>query len=73
MAVRTSDEAANHLKKLKVPCGIPRTAEELAQSEHYNQRGNWIQYQDETLGETVTAYGFAPKMSRTQQKVWRGA
>jgi len=72
MAVRTSDEAADHLKKLKVPCGIPRTSEDLAKSEHYRQRGNWIQYQDETLGETVTAYGFAPKMSRTQQQVWRG-
>lgn len=72
MAVRTSDEAAAHLKKMKVPCGIPRTAEELAKSEHYIKRGNWIQYKDETLGETVTAYGFAPKMSATPQQVWRG-
>ncbi len=73
MAERTSDEAAAHLKKLKVPCGIPRTAEELANSEHYIKRGNWIKYKDETLNQEVTAYGFAPKMSETKQQVWRGA
>lgn len=72
MAERTSDEAANHLKSLKVPCGIPRTAEDLANSEHYKSRGNWIQYEDQTLGQTVTGFGFAPKMSRTKQQVWRG-
>jgi len=72
MAARTSDEAAAHLKAKKVPCGIPRTAEELAKSEHYHSRGNWIQYKDETLNQTVTAYGFAPKMSVTKQQVWRG-
>ncbi len=72
MAERTSEEAANHLKSLKVPCGIPRTAEDLANSEHYQKRGNWIQYEDQTLGKTVTGFGFAPKMSRTKQQVWRG-
>ena len=72
MLERTSEEAANHLKSLKVPCGIPRTAEELANSEHYQKRGNWIQYEDQTLQKTVTAFGFAPKMSQTKQQVWRG-
>ena len=72
MLERTSEEAANHLKSKKVPCGIPRTAKELANSEHYQKRGNWIQYEDQTLKQTVTAYGFAPKMSRTKQQVWRG-
>jgi crotonobetainyl-CoA:carnitine CoA-transferase CaiB-like acyl-CoA transferase len=73
MAARTSDEAAAELKKFKVPCGVPRTAEELVNNEHYKKRGNWIQYEDQTLGKTITAYGFAPKMSRTKQQVWRGA
>lgn len=72
MAARTSEEAASHLKSKKVPCGIPRTAEDLANNEHYQKRGNWIEYEDETLGKTVTAYGFAPKMSKTKQQVWRG-
>lgn len=72
MLERTSEEAANHLKTKRVPCGIPRTAEELANSEHYKKRGNWIQYEDQTLQKTVTAYGFAPKMSLTKQQVWRG-
>lgn len=73
MAARTSEEAAAHFRKFKVPCGIPRTAADLMNSEHYQKRGNWIQYKDETLGKTITAYGFAPKMSRTKQQVWRGA
>jgi crotonobetainyl-CoA:carnitine CoA-transferase CaiB-like acyl-CoA transferase len=73
MAERTSEEAAAHFRKFKVPCGIPRTAAELMNNEHYQKRGNWIQYRDETLGKTITAYGFAPKMSRTRQQVWRGA
>lgn len=72
MLERTSEEAANHLKSKKVPCGIPRTAKELANSEHYQKRGNWIQYEDQTLQKTVTAFGFAPKMSGTKQQVWRG-
>lgn len=73
MASRTSVEAAEELKKFKVPCGIPRTAEELVNNEHYQKRGNWIEYEDQTLGKTITAYGFAPKLSKTKQQVWRGA
>jgi crotonobetainyl-CoA:carnitine CoA-transferase CaiB-like acyl-CoA transferase len=72
MGERTSEQAAAQLRKMKVPCGIPRTAKDLAESEHYQKRGNWIQYEDQTLGKTVTAFGFAPKMSHTKQQVWRG-
>ena len=73
MLSRTSEEGMAQLKKKKVPCAIPRSAKDLAESEHYQKRGNWIQYEDQTLGKTVTGYGFAPKMSRTPPKVWRGA
>ncbi len=73
MLARTSEEGMEILKKHKVPCAIPRTAKDLAHSEHYIKRGNWVEYEDQTLGKTVTAFGFGPKMSVTPPKVWRGA
>lgn len=73
MLSRTAQEGMDQLRKHKVPCAIPRSAEDLANSEHYKKRGNWITYKDETLEKDVTAFGFTPKMSRTEPKVWRGA
>lgn len=73
MLSHTSEEGMAELRRHKVPCAIPRSARDLAESEHYKKRGNWIQYEDQTLGKTVTAYGFAPKMSLTPPGVWRGA
>jgi crotonobetainyl-CoA:carnitine CoA-transferase CaiB-like acyl-CoA transferase len=72
MAERTSEEGMAVLKKAKVPTAIPRTAADLANSEHYKSRGNFVSYMDETLGKMVTGFGFVPKMSRTKQQVWRG-
>lgn len=73
MASRTSEEGQAHLRKNKVPCAIPKSIAELAASEHYQQRGNFVEYHDETLGKTVKAFGFGPKMSKTKPQVWRGA
>jgi crotonobetainyl-CoA:carnitine CoA-transferase CaiB-like acyl-CoA transferase len=73
MASRTSEEAMAQLRKNKVPCGIPRSAADLAASEHYQGRGNFVEYVDQTLGKTVKAFGFGPKMSETKPQVWRGA
>jgi crotonobetainyl-CoA:carnitine CoA-transferase CaiB-like acyl-CoA transferase len=73
MQSRTAEEGMAELRKNKVPCGIPRSAADLANSEHYKQRGNWVEYEDQTLGKKVTAFGFAPKMSVTPGRVWRGA
>ncbi|MDR3090024.1 MAG: CoA transferase [Desulfobulbaceae bacterium] len=70
---RTSEEACEHLKKHKIPCAITRTAKDLSESKHYASRDNWIEYKDETLGQTIKAFSFAPKMSRSKQQVWRGA
>ena len=39
----------------------------------WKDRGDWVTYEDQTLGKEVTAFGFAPKMSETPGKVWRGA
>lgn len=73
MASRTSEEGEAQLRKNKVPCAIPRTVADLAASEHYQQRGNFVEYTDQTLGKTIKAFGFGPKMTRTKPDVWRGA
>ncbi|SHF99247.1 Crotonobetainyl-CoA:carnitine CoA-transferase CaiB [Desulfacinum infernum DSM 9756] len=73
LAERTSEEAMAQFRKYKVPCGIPRSVADLASSEHYRKRGNFVEYEDQTLGRKVKAYGFAPKMSKTRPQVWRGA
>ncbi|AFQ43686.1 CaiB/BaiF CoA transferase family protein [Desulfosporosinus meridiei] len=73
VAARDAEAAKQYLLSLKVPCGIVRTSAELAASEHYQKRGNFIEYEDETLGETVKGFGFCPKMSETPAQVWRGA
>lgn len=73
VASHEAEEAKQYLLSYKVPCGIVKNSADLVASEHYQKRGNFIEYKDETLGETVKAFGFAPKMSRTPAQVWRGA
>lgn len=73
VAAHEAEEAKQYLLSFKVPCGIVKTSADLAASEHYQRRGDFIEYKDETLGETVKAFGFVPKMSKTPAQVWRGA
>ena len=73
VAAHEAEEGKQYLLSLKVPCGIVRTSADLAANEHYQKRGNFIEYKDETMGETVKAFGFCPKMSETPAQVWRGA
>ncbi|HLO26873.1 MAG TPA: CoA transferase [Geobacteraceae bacterium] len=73
IASRTAHECYEHLNKFKVPCGIAKTTEEIYNDPHWQSRGNFIKYTDETLGKEVEAFGFVPKLSGTPQKVWRGA
>ena len=40
---------------------------------HWQKRGDWIKYEDQTLEKEVTAFGFTPKLSDTPGEVWRGA
>jgi crotonobetainyl-CoA:carnitine CoA-transferase CaiB-like acyl-CoA transferase len=72
-ASRTAEEIKTHLSKYKVPCGIVKSAADLAEDEHYKSRGNIIQYKDCTLEDTVTTFGFCPKLSETPAQVWRGS
>ncbi|WP_434510736.1 CaiB/BaiF CoA transferase family protein [Desulfitobacterium sp. AusDCA] len=73
VAAHDAEEAKQHLLSFKVPCGIVKTAEDLVESEHYQKRGDFVEYKDETLDQIVKAFGFNPKMSQTPAKVWRGA
>jgi crotonobetainyl-CoA:carnitine CoA-transferase CaiB-like acyl-CoA transferase len=70
---RTAHECYEHLNKFKVPCGIAKTTEEIYNDPHWQSRGNFVKYTDETLGKEVEAFGFVPKLSGTPQQVWRGA
>jgi crotonobetainyl-CoA:carnitine CoA-transferase CaiB-like acyl-CoA transferase len=70
---RTAEEVKKQLTQHKVPCGIVKSIADLAESEHYQKRGNFIEYEDQTLGQMVKAFGFCPKMSDTPPQVWRGA
>lgn len=72
VGARTAEEGFQHLRKFNVACAIPRTVQDLANSAHYQARGNFVNYVDETLGKEVTGFGFAPKMGGTPQKIWRG-
>ena len=49
------------------------TAKDCIENEHYQKRGDFITYEDQTLGKEVTAFGIVPKMSGTPGHVWRGA
>lgn len=73
VAARTAEEAKQQLLKYKVPCGMVKNVADLAASEHYKKRGNFIDYVDNNLEETVKAFGFCPKMSDTPPQIWRGA
>lgn len=69
---RTAQEGFEHLSKFNVACAIPKNIKEVAESAHYQVRNDFIEYVDETLGKKVKAFGFAPKMGGTPQKIWRG-
>ena len=51
----------------------PNNAKDAFENEHFKSRGDWITYEDQTVGADITAFGIAPKMSETPGNVWRGA
>ncbi len=70
---RTGDEVVEHMARYKVPCTIVYTAEDAVRDEHWNSRGDFIEYEDQTLRKKIKAFGIVPKFSETPGKVWRGA
>ena len=61
------------MEDAKVPCSKVNNAKDTFENEHFKSRGDWITYEDQTVGADITAFGIAPKLSETPGKVWRGA
>ena len=61
------------MEAAKVPCSKVNNSADVFANEHFKSRGDWISYEDQTVGAPVTAFGIAPKLSETPGGVWRGA
>jgi len=69
----TAQEAEDTLKAQKIGSAIIANCEDVMNNPHWQKRGDWVNYRDETTSREITAYGFTPKLSETPGKVWRGA
>ena len=49
----------------QVPCSKVNNAKDTFENEHFKSRGDWITYEDQTVGADITAFGIAPKLSET--------
>lgn len=72
-AERPAGEIERLMEAARVPCSKVNNARDAFESEHFRSRGDWISYEDQTLGAAITAFGIAPKLSGTPGRVWRGA
>ena len=61
------------MAKFKVPCSRVMGPKDCLENPHYQSRGDFIEYHDQTLDKDITAFGIVPKLSGTPGKVWRGA
>ena len=66
-------EIESIMEAARVPCSKVNTVKDTLESEHFRSRGDWVTYEDQTVGAPITAFGIAPKMSETPGRVWRGA
>lgn len=69
----TAEEIVKAFASQKIPCSVINTVEDTFKEQHWHDRGNFIKYEDQTLKKEITAFGIAPKMSKTPGMVWRGA
>lgn len=72
-ASHTAAEIEQAMEDARTPCATVNTAESAVKNPHFISRGDWIEYEDQTVGANIKAFGIAPKMSKTPGKVWRGA
>jgi crotonobetainyl-CoA:carnitine CoA-transferase CaiB-like acyl-CoA transferase len=70
---RTADEVVAQMSEFKVGCSIVYTAEDAVKDPHWIDRGNFVEYEDQTLQKNIKAFGIVPKMSDTPGQIWRGA
>ena len=73
VAGRTADEAVDAIAKFKVGCSKVYQAADAVKDPHWIDRGNFIDYEDQTIGKNIKAFGVVPKFDRTPGQVWRGA
>ena len=57
------------LKNFKVGCARVNTAEDVVTDLHWIDRGDFVEYEDQTLNKTIKAFGIVPKMSETPGEV----
>lgn len=69
----TAKEAADLLMEQRVGVAVIADCEDVMSEPHWQKRGDWVKYEDQTLGREITAFGFVPKLSETPGRVWRGA
>ena len=68
----TADEIEEAMRRGRVPCARVNDAQACMHNEHFLDRGDFVNFIDQTTGVDVTAFGIAPKMSRSPGMVWRG-
>ena len=69
----TAKEAIQMIIDLKLGAAVINNCEDVMSDPHWQKRGDWVRYEDQTLEKEVTAFGFVPKLSDTPGQVWRGA
>jgi len=73
VAARSADEVVEAMGKAKVGCSKVYSAADAVVDPHWIDRGDIIEYEDQTLGKNIKAFGIVPKFSETPGQVWRGA
>ena len=73
VAARSANEVVEVMAKAKVGCSKVYTAADAVVDPHWIDRGDIIEYEDQTLKKNIKAFGIVPKFSDTPGKVWRGA
>ena len=69
----TAEEASEICKANKIGLGVVRSTEDVYKDQHWHERGDWVKYEDQTLGKEIQAFGIHPKLSETPGQIWRGA
>ncbi len=70
----TLKEVLEIMKKHAIPCIKIYSLKDAVEDPHYNIRGDFVEWTDETLGEKIKGWGIVPKFSDpVKPKIWRGA
>lgn len=65
-------EIDRRMSEARVPCSIIHSPGECLRDPYFRVRDDFVQYEDQTTGAAVTAFGIAPKFSETPGRIWRG-